>query len=151
MVKSFPDTSFLFSVYREQLHSPKADAYMEAWSGPLPVSSLLILELRQSIRLHGRLYSLDKRKGFSKEDGKAMLRDLQSDFAAGILEIVPVNWAEVHQIAERLSANHTEQRGHRLADILHVATALHLGAQEFLTFDANQKGLAEAEGLLVKV
>jgi predicted nucleic acid-binding protein len=38
-----------------------------------------------------------------------------------------------------------------LADILHVATALHLGADEFLTFDGNQKTLAEAEGLTVKV
>jgi predicted nucleic acid-binding protein len=36
-------------------------------------------------------------------------------------------------------------------DILHVATALHLGATEFLTFDANQKELAEAEGLVVRV
>jgi predicted nucleic acid-binding protein len=36
-------------------------------------------------------------------------------------------------------------------DILHVATAIELGAKEFLTFDANQKKLAEAEGLLVPV
>ena len=34
-------------------------------------------------------------------------------------------------------------------DILHVATALELGVQEFLTFDANQKTLAEAEGFVV--
>jgi len=30
-----------------------------------------------------------------------------------------------------------------------VATALHLGVTEFLTFDGNQKRLAEAEGLVV--
>ena len=34
-------------------------------------------------------------------------------------------------------------------DVLHIATALHLGAREFLTFDRNQKKLAEAEGLKV--
>lgn len=151
MVTTLPDASFLYSLYRRQVHLPKVVAYMEALSGPLPVSSLLFLELRQSIRLHGRLYSLDKTKGFSKAEGKAMLRDLESDFAAGIIEIVPVDWADVHQLAERLSSAYTEQRGHRLADILHVATALHLGAEEFLTFDANQKALAEAEGLLVTV
>ena len=39
----------------------------------------------------------------------------------------------------------------RLAGILHVATALDLGASEFLTFDANQKLLAEAEGLVVSI
>lgn len=151
MVKSFPDTSFLYSVFREQIHSPKADAFMEGLSGPLGVSSLLVLEYRQSIRLQSRLFSLDKTKGFSKAEGKAMLRDLQSDLAAGILEIVPVDWADVHGLAERLSATYTESRGHRLADVLHVATALHLGAEEFLTFDANQKLLAEAEGLSVAV
>jgi predicted nucleic acid-binding protein len=34
-------------------------------------------------------------------------------------------------------------------DTLHVATALHLGAKEFLTFDARQSKLAAAEGLKV--
>jgi len=39
--------------------------------------------------------------------------------------------------------------GHRGFDILHVAAALILEADEFLTFDANQKRLAELEGLKV--
>jgi predicted nucleic acid-binding protein len=34
-------------------------------------------------------------------------------------------------------------------DILHVATAVELGAKEFLTFDGNQRKLAEAEGMIV--
>ena len=37
----------------------------------------------------------------------------------------------------------------RSFDILHVAAAIHLGAKEFLTFDANQRKLAEAEGFKV--
>jgi len=74
-----------------------------------------------------------------------MLRDFQIDLSAGILSALPVDWADVHQRAEALSG----VGGHRLVDILHVATALHLGAEEFLTFDANQKKLAEAEGLRV--
>jgi predicted nucleic acid-binding protein len=40
--------------------------------------------------------------------------------------------------------------GHRSLDILHVATALHLGALEFLTFDTNQRKLAAAEKLKVR-
>jgi predicted nucleic acid-binding protein len=34
-------------------------------------------------------------------------------------------------------------------DILHVATALHLGAKTILTFDVRQKTLAESVGLKV--
>jgi predicted nucleic acid-binding protein len=54
-------------------------------------------------------------------------------------------------IAERLSAQYTWSEGYRGFDVLHVATALHLGATEFLSFDAGQKRLAEAEGLAVPV
>lgn len=147
----FPDTSFLCSIYREQVHSPRADAFLETLPGPLTLSSLLVLEFRQSVRLQARLHARDATKGYPKPEGSLMLRDLQADLAGKIVAIVPVDWADVHQLAERLSATYTEQGGHRLADILHVATALHLGADEFLTFDANQKLLAEAEGLRVKV
>ncbi len=42
---------------------------------------------------------------------------------------------------------HTAKQGHRSFDILHVATALVRRADKFLTFDENQKKLAEAESL----
>ncbi len=80
-----------------------------------------------------------------------MLNDLQIDLNAGLLTTIPVDWAAVHQRAEALSSAHTPAGGHRLADILHVATALHLGVTEFLTFDGSQKKLAEAAGLVVPV
>ena len=80
-----------------------------------------------------------------------MLRDLDSDLRNDVLKSVPVDWAVVHQMAEDLNLRYTASGGHRLADILHVATALHLGKTEFLTFDANQRRLAEAVGLIVAV
>jgi len=145
----FPDTSFLCAIYRTQVNSKLSDAYMTDLIGPLSVSSLLLLEFRQSVRLQIRLHSNDRTKGFSQNEGQQMLRDLQVDLNSGILSVLPVAWAEVHQRAESLSGKHTLAGGHRLADILHVATALHLGVSEFLTFDGNQRNLAEAEGLIV--
>jgi predicted nucleic acid-binding protein len=119
--------------------------------GPLPVSSLLLLEFRQSLRLHVRLRSKDETKGFTREEASRMLGDLQSDLRTNVFEVTAVDWAAVHQTAEELSGRYTDSQGHRLADILHVATALHPGADEFLTFDANQKVLAEAAGLRVQL
>lgn len=145
----FPDTSFLCALYRSQVNSTRADAYMAGLSGPLRVSSLLMLEFRQSVRLQLRLHRNDRTKGFSQSEGQQMLRDIQIDLNSGILSMIPVEWADVHQRAESLSSTHTLAAGYRLADILHVATALHLGVGEFLTFDANQKKLAEAEGIVV--
>lgn len=145
----FPDTSFLCALYRTQVNSPRADAYMAGLSGPLGVSSLLLLEFRQSVRLQIWLHLNDRTKGFPQSEGQQMLRDLQTDLNTGILSIIPVDWADVHQRAEVLSSTYTVSAGHRLADILHVATALHLGVTDFLSFDVNQKKLAEVEGLVV--
>lgn len=147
----FPDTSFLCSLYRRQVHSPQAIAYVTTANRSLPVSSLLLLEFRQSVRFQNRLFALDRNKGFSQAEGNRMLRDLRSDLANGVLDVLTVDWADAHRIAEELSHKHTEKGGHRLADILHVATALHLGSPVFLTFDENQKKLAEAEGMSVPV
>lgn len=148
-MNALPDTSFLCAIYRTQNQSPIADAYMQRLSEPLPVTSLLLLEYRQSIRLQIRLHQQDHTKGFSQAEGWQMLHDLQMDLNTGLLVPTPVDWSAVHQRAEALSHAHTTRTGHRFADILHVATALEVGACEFLTFDANQKMLAIAEGLRV--
>jgi len=52
---------------------------------------------------------------------------------------------------ERHSATYTLAGGHRGFGMLHVAAATELKARQFLTFDANQKRLAESEGLIVPV
>lgn len=145
----FPDTTFLCSVYREQLHSARADSILNNLRDPLPISSFLALEFRQSVRLQAHLFTRDRTKGFSENEGRQMLRDFQTDLKTSVLEIVPADWADVHRIGEELSSKHTRAEGHRLADLLHVATALHLGAEKFLTFDLRQADLAKAEGLAV--
>lgn len=148
-MKFYPDTSYLCATYRKQDNTARADALNADLEEPLPISTLLLLEFRQSIRLQARLFVQDRSKGFSKTEGSAMLRAIQSDLAGGVLEMVAPDWANVHRIAEELSSKYTETGGHRLADILHVATAIHLGAEQFLTFDVNQRKLAEAEGMVV--
>jgi hypothetical protein len=72
------------------------------------------------------------------------------NIAAGALVVVPTEWTEVFNIAERISAQHTVGGGHRFLDVLHVATAIHLGAVELLSCDVNQRKLAAAEGLAAK-
>lgn len=113
------------------------------------VASPLLFEFRQSLRWQAYLYEKDRAKGFDRDAAQTSLALLQSDINGGFVAIAPVSWHEVAAFAERLSAQYTWTGGHRTLDIIHVATALHLGAREFLTFDANQKKLAEAEGLRV--
>lgn len=149
MNQPFPETSFLCALYREQDNSSLADKIREALPNPLPVSALVLFEFRQSVRFQVRLHRSNPQLGFGAAEGRAMLRDLQSDLSTGVLSALPADWAGVFSLAEMLSAKHTESGGHRFADILHVATALQLGMDTFLTFDGNQRILAEAEGLVV--
>ncbi|GAB4239760.1 MAG: hypothetical protein OHK005_01430 [Candidatus Methylacidiphilales bacterium] len=146
---AYPDTSFLCAFYRKQANSPQAAAYFAQMPEALYVASPLLFEFRQSVRWQTFLHQKDPRKGYDKQTALAALAKLQMEIASGAVVVVPVDWADIVSIGERLSAQYTWTEGHRGFDLLHVATALHLGAQEFLTFDANQKKLAEAEGLKV--
>ncbi len=73
--------------------------------------------------------------------------DYESDRDAGRIIRTVSNLARIFTTAKRLSATYTPLGGHRSFDILHVAAALEMKATVFLTFDANQKKLALAEGL----
>ena len=147
---AYPDTSFLCALYRRQDNSAEAAAYFKALPEALHVSGLLLYEFRQSVRFQVWLHSRDKTKGYPLADCGRALADLQTDLDTGALVTVAADWPDVHRLAETLSKRHTTSGGHRSLDVLHVATALHLGAREFLTFDSNQRKLAAAEKLKVK-
>jgi len=146
---AYPDTSFLCAIYRKQANSAQAAAHFAGMPEPLHVASPLLFEFKQSVRWQAYFHLKDPTRGYDRYTAQAALAQLQIDLVSGALVIVPVDWADVASIAERLSAQYTWTEGCRGFDILHVATALHLGATQFLTFDGKQKDLAEAEGLVV--
>ena len=149
-MNAYPDTSFLCALYVAQDTSARAAAHYRQMTEPLHVTALLLYEFRQSARCQTWLHAQDPRKGYAQAVATKALADLQDDLANGVTVIVPVDWPDVHAIAERLSAQYTGRGGHRAFDLLHVATALHLNARQFLTFDTNQRRVAEAAGLKVK-
>lgn len=108
------------------------------------VSRLTIFEAQNTIRG----WAIAK-KGTSVEVRTA-LEGLKRAQLEGV--IVRRNVAE-HRLfphAARLSQHHTVTCTYGALDILHVATALELGATTFLSFDHRQSELARAEGLLVE-
>ena len=144
-MSAYADTSFLYSLYVQQVHSAKAAAYMtttDRW--PLPLTTLGRFELLNVIRLSVFRQLLDPRSAI------ADLQTLEADIRSGILELTPCDWPGVHAEAERLSAKYTKEGGYRSMDILQVAAALVSDATVFLTFDQSQARPASAEGLAVK-
>jgi predicted nucleic acid-binding protein len=140
---AFADTSFLFAVYGNDAHTPLAVNWLRETGQKVCISKLADFELCNALRFaefSGRLDS-----GVAAR----FLAQYESDLAAGRLRLEICNLADSVREAKRLSGMYTAEKGHRAFDILHVATAISRRADRFLTFDANQKKLAEAEGLHV--
>jgi predicted nucleic acid-binding protein len=149
-VIAFPDTSFLCALYVRQDNSEFAAAHFSGMREALHVSGLMLYEFRQSVRFQVWLNSRNKAKGYPRSIAEAVLAKLDLNLDSGGVVSVSVDWQGVHRLAETLSKLHTISGGHRAFDVLHIATALHLGAREFLTFDADQRKLAVAEKLKVR-
>jgi predicted nucleic acid-binding protein len=147
---AYPDTSFLCAFYRQQENSSLAAAHAATMKEPLHVTAFLVYEFRQSLRFQVWRHSANPREGITLAEAQVALNRLESDLADGLAVLTSCNFQDVFRRAEELSTRHTIASGHRSFDVLHVATALHLGAREFLTFDANQRRLAAAEKMKVK-
>lgn len=147
----YPDTSFLCSIYRKQEHTPRALALKRALGEELHYTSLLEFEFLQAIELQVWLHSNDKTRGYSRGEANRMMRDWEADTASGINRLVPFDMDAVLRLSRSYSLRLTASGGHRTMDMFHVATAVHLGAQKFLTFDERQRALADFAGLEVPV
>ncbi len=146
---AYPDTSFLCSLYRQQVHTEQAVACREAMAEPLFFTSLLEFEFIQAIRLQTWLHAEDRRKGYGPHEAEQMIADWERDVATGVNVLMPCDLDIVLRLARTYSTQRTAVKGHRTLDILHVATAVHLGARDFLTFDDRQRVLARFAGLRI--
>ncbi len=135
------DTSFLFSLYANDVHTPRALAWTKKNPRPIFLSVLAEYELGNALRF------AEFRKGIAAGNAAIFWAQFVADQKQGRIRVQISNLADVVGEAARLSASHTLAGGHRGFDILHVAAALQMTATTFLTFDANQKKLAKAEGL----
>lgn len=135
------DTSFLFALYGNDAHTPKAIAEVRRLRTALAISPLNEYELSNAIRL------AVFRGLRSQAEATAILAAFAADLAAGRLHLPVCNLALVLMEAKRISATHTQTTGHRSFDILHVAAGIYFGASLFFTFDARQQTLAKVEGL----
>ena len=148
-MNAYPDTSFLCALYRTQDNSPRALAYRDAMTEPLHVTRLLLWEFRQSVRFQAFRHSKNREVGHPLHEAERMIEKLTEHLGLGLVKLEDCDFINILVTSERISKSRTFTGGHRSFDILHVATAIELGAKEFLSFDANQIQLAGAEGLTI--
>jgi predicted nucleic acid-binding protein len=138
------DTSFLYSYCGTDAHTPAAAAELIRLRQPFFITNLNEFELGNALRL------AEYRKVLQPGKAAIILAALRADEQAGKLVSSICDFESVLVQANRLSIQYTLIGGYRSFDILHVAAALHLGADIFLSFDAKQRTLAAAEGLTVR-
>src|SRR5438477_9893362 len=84
------------------------------------------------------------RRELRPETVEQAVADLEHDVEAGVWEVPAYDLVDVHARAEHLARRHAAALGTRTLDILHVAAALALGTNDFVTSDRRQAALAKA-------
>ena len=76
-----------------------------------------------------------------------MMRLLEQEVRLGYWPHVEFDWTDAVRTACGLAAQHSLQMPVRAMDLFHVAIAVEVAAEGFLSFDGEQNALAEAAGL----
>jgi predicted nucleic acid-binding protein len=142
-LKVYADSSFLVSLYSFDIHSARAASDVRRHSPELLLTPLSEFELANALQL--RIF----RKESSATETRAALAKLQEHIADGFYNIVAMP-ATVYDLARRIALKRTADVGTRTLDILHVASAVLLRAEEFWTFDDRQAKVAKAENLQLR-
>ncbi len=152
-MRTYADSSFILRLITAEVESEAAFAeYRRLDFPPLFFWPLHALEVRNAIlqrAFHQRnsISSGERRDVARRRD--AALGRLERLASRGALLDISVDWDAAIRRATKLSAAHTERLGARAIDLLHVAAALTLKCELFLTTDQRQEQLAKAEGLSV--
>lgn len=143
-MRAYADSSFLVALYLQRESSPAAAAFMQSHGRALPFTPWHRLEVRNAIRLAVFQGLIDS--GQARTQLKQMDTDLREET---LIVHAPVDWVAVLRRAEQLGAAHNEMTGCRSSDLFHIAAAVEMEAELFLTCDARQKKMAQAAGLKV--
>jgi len=152
-VRAYADSSFILRLVTGEADSPQAIAeYRRLDSPKLFYLPLHALEVRNAIlqrAFHQRRSIASRQRQHVARERDAALARLEHLVARRALLDVALDMDAAITRAANLSTAHTERLGARSIDLLHVAGALTLESELFLTTDSRQAQLAKAEGLKV--
>jgi len=137
----YVDTSVIVKLYVREALSLEAATWVRKNNEALPLTPFHELEF------HNALHQKQFRKEMSAAEYAGILGRLRDHEAQGVYYRPVCDWPEIFQTSLQLSDRHAGRLGCRSLDILHVAAALAIGAERFLTLDGRQAGLAERAGL----
>jgi predicted nucleic acid-binding protein len=154
-MRIYADTSFLVRLLTTEPGSQEAMAdFRRLDFPPLYFLPLHALEVTNAIRhrvFHLRRSARTEHRADISRERDASLARIERWLKRGWLKDAEAEFDKAFERAQSLSEHHTERLGCRGFDLLHVALALELECETFLTADGNQGELARAEGMDVTV
>jgi predicted nucleic acid-binding protein len=154
-MRVYADTSYLVRLVAEEPGTEAAQAEYHRLGRPgmfyLPLHSLEVANAVRQRAFHLRRSAPASERAAIKRETATALALLAKFIARGVLIESSVDMDKAIEAARSLSAKHTERLGCRGFDLLHVALALELECEAFLTSDRIQGALARAEGFEVTV
>jgi predicted nucleic acid-binding protein len=139
----YADPSALLKLYLKEPESRAVAAWRGNFATPLPITRHCKLELMNGIGLAAY------RGVISEAAYDGAMAALDDDFASGRFTPTDLLWRAALQRAGEISRKYTRLLGVRSLDVIHVASAVELGMQTFVTFDPRQQQLASALKLKV--
>lgn len=140
-MNAYPDTSLLASLYVTDANTPEAERALRS------LRPVMVLTTLHELELTNALQQLVFRRQITASQASAAQRKFEKNVETfGPLRPMA---GDVFARAVDLARRHTARFGARSLDILHVAAALTMDAEAFLTFDIRQRKMATAEGLRV--
>jgi predicted nucleic acid-binding protein len=137
----YVDTSVIVKLYVKEKHSLDASNWLKENNEAIPLTVFHELEFNNAINL----------KEFRGEITRDKTRLITARFAdhesKGIYYRPQISWADTFKYAVDLSRKHSRKTGSRALDILHVASALSMKADRFLTLDERQSRLVSLAGI----
>lgn len=85
----------------------------------------------------------------ARGEARAMIRLLEQEIRVGYWPHVEFDWTETVRTACELSAEHSLRLKTRSMNLFHVAVAVEIAADSFLSFDEEQNAFARAAGLSI--
>ena len=86
-------------------------------------------------------------RALTMAEARALIKRLEDDVRCEYLNHVEADWRDVLRCANEISIANAFNVPCRAADLLHVAYAVELSAELFVSFDDDQLAIAQAAGL----
>jgi predicted nucleic acid-binding protein len=135
------DTSVIVKLYSLEDYSLEVSKWIRKNNEAIPLTNLHELEFTNAI------YLKQFRGEISPDQVNLILSRFDEHQREGIYYHPKLNWVDIWNKSLEISGKYTGIKGSRSLDILHIASALELKFNRFVTLDSRQADLAKKAGL----